>query len=408
MIREVQYWDFCFKEPDKKIDEREYIEEMQRLVHQAVRRQCISDVEVGCYLSGGIDSGTVSGLASREVDNLKTFTCGFDLSSAEGMELGFDERAVADKLSGIFGTQHYSVTLKSGDMERALSPVVESLEEQRVGQCYPNYYTAELASKFVKVVLSGCGGDELFGGYPWRYYRGTQSKDFNTYVDNYYQYWQRLANNKTLNRMFSPVKTQIKDVWTLDIFRGVFPDRMKNPETREDYINLSLYFEAKTFLHGLLVVEDKLSMRHGLETRLPLLDNDLVDFAMACPVKLKLQNLDNIMNVNENDALEKWANHLKAEGDGKYVMRRAASNVLPEDIVWRKKQGFSAPDASWFKGKSMGFVKDCLYSRNARIYEYIDYDVIQSLVDEHMQGKQNRRLLIWSLLSVNRWLDINA
>ena len=407
-IEEKQYWDFCFKEPENKIDEREYVEELQRLVQQAVRRQCISDVEIGSYLSGGIDSGTVCGLAVKELDKLKTFTCGFDMSSAEGLELGFDERETADRLSGLFGTQHYTVTLKSGDMERSLGPVVDSLEEQRVGQCYPNYYTAELASKFVKVVLSGCGGDELFGGYPWRYYQGTRSKSFDQYIDQYYKYWQRLANNKTLKEVFSPVRDKIEGVWTQEIFRNVFPERMKNPESQEDYVNLSLYFESKTFLHGLLVVEDKLSMRHGLETRLPLLDNDLVDFSIECPINMKLKNLKGIMNVNENDALEKWARHLKNEGDGKYLLRKAASKVMPKDVIWRKKQGFSAPDASWFKGKSMSFIKDSLYRKNAKIYDYLDHKVVTSLIDEHLSGKLNRRLLIWSLLSVNRWLEINT
>ena len=165
------------------------------------------------------------------------------------------------------------------------------LEEPRVGQSYPNYYAAHLASKFVKVVLSGSGGDELFGGYPWRYYRAAQSLNFENFIDNYYKYWQRLASNSELRKIFKPIWSDVRHVLTRDIFKEVFTNHETDISTPEDFVNHSLYFEAKTFLHGLLLVEDKLSMAHGLENRVPFLDNDLVDFAMDCPVNLKLRNL---------------------------------------------------------------------------------------------------------------------
>ena len=149
-------------------------------------RQLISDVELGSYLSGGMDSGTLTALASKELPYIKTFTSGFDLSSASGLELAFDEREKAEAMSAFYKTEHYEMVLKSGDMERILPKFSWHLEEPRVGQSYPNYYAAGLASKFVKVVLSGAGGDELFGGYPWRYYRAVKSIDFDHYIDQYY------------------------------------------------------------------------------------------------------------------------------------------------------------------------------------------------------------------------------
>ena len=111
-------------------------------------------------------------------------------------------------------------------------------------------------------------------------------------VQCYYKYWQRLADNRDLHKMFSPVAKEVEGVWTRDIFRDVFANHCNELNTPADYINHSLYFEAKTFLHGLLVVEDKLSMAHSLENRVPFMDNDLVDFAMSCPVSLKLNNLN--------------------------------------------------------------------------------------------------------------------
>jgi asparagine synthase (glutamine-hydrolysing) len=234
-----------------------------------VERQLVSDVEVGSYLSGGMDSGSISCIAARHNPNLKTFTVGFDLSSASGMELNFDERATSEYLSYLYKTEHYEMVLKSGDMERCLSWFTWHLEEPRVGQSYPNYYASKLAGNFVKVCLSGGGGDELFGGYPWRYYRAVVNKDFDDYIDKYYQFWQRLIRNKNLQRILNPIWDQVKHVWTRDIFKQVFANAEKPPQSPEEYVNQSLYFEAKTFLHGLFVVEDKLSMAHSLETRGP-------------------------------------------------------------------------------------------------------------------------------------------
>ena len=208
-------------------------------------------------------------------------------------------------MSAKFKTEHYEIVLKAGDMERCLKNLSWHLEEPRVGQSYPNFYAAKLASKFVKVVLSGAGGDELFGGYPWRYYRGVKSKSFDEFIDAYYLYWQRLINNKELDRLFTPIRDDVSNVWTKDIFKNVFLNHENELSKPEDYINHSLYFEAKTFLHGLLVVEDKLSMAHSLENRVPFLDNDLVDFAMNCPVNLKINNLSKVLNVKENDITRK-------------------------------------------------------------------------------------------------------
>src|SRR5262249_8461051 len=187
-----------------------------------------------------------------------------------------------------FKTEHYEMVLKAGDMERCLPRLARHLEEPRVGQSYPNFYAAQLAAKFGKVVLSGGGGAEIFGCDPGRHDRAVVNDGFEDYIDKYYVFWQRLVNNTELKKIFAPIWNDVSDVYTRDIFRDVFPDDEQPPETPEDYINHSLYFEAKTFLHGLLVVEDKLSMAHSLETRVPFLDNDLVDFAMACPVGLKL------------------------------------------------------------------------------------------------------------------------
>ena len=407
-LERTQYWDFDFREPAHPAADAEYREELDRLFKQAVNRQLITDVELGSYLSGGMDSGSITGVAATSFPYLKTFTCGFDLSSASGIELGFDERAKAEAMSYHFKTEHYEMVLKAGDMERCLPQLAHHLEEPRVGQSYPNFYAAKLASRFVKVVLSGAGGDELFGGYPWRYYRAVNNTNFEDYIDKYYAFWQRMLNNNEIRQVFAPIWDEVRDVSTRDIFRDVFrhhDDRLGSPE---DYINHSLYLECKTFLHGLLVVEDKLSMAHSLESRVPFLDNDLVDFAMRCPVHLKLNNLKRVVRLDENEPGGKQHAFFQKTRDGKQILRDVMRNFIPEDVTRAEKQGFSAPDASWFKGDSIDFVRKELMTDDAAIYQLLDRKAVQRLVDQHLTGAQNRRLLIWSLLNVQQCLGQHA
>lgn len=403
-----QYWDFDFREPERPARDEEYREELERLFRQAVNRQLVTDVELGSFLSGGMDSGSITAVAATSFPYLKTFTCGFDLSSASGIELAFDERVKAEAMSYHFKTEHYEMVLKAGDMERCMTRLAYHLEEPRVGQSYPNFYASQLASKFVKVVLSGAGGDELFGGYPWRYYRAVNNASFEDYIDKYYLFWQRLVNNTELRKMLAPIWDDVADVSTRDIFRDVFRHHDDCLATPEGYINHSLYFECKTFLHGLLVVDDKLSMAHSLETRVPFLDNDLVDFAMRCPVHLKLNNLKRVVRIDENEPAGKGHQFFQKTRDGKQILRDAMSTFIPSHVTKAEKKGFSAPDASWFKGESIDFVRQTLYDRNARIYELLDREAVQQLVEQHLSGEQNRRLLIWSLLNVETALNRSA
>jgi len=400
----AHYWDFHFTEPDGEAGEDEYLEELHRLFQQAVSRQLVSDVELGTYLSGGMDSGSITAIAAAQIPNLKSFTCGFDLHSASGLELGFDERDKAEHLSYLLRTEHYEVILKAGDMERVMPRLVRHLEEPRVGQSYPNFYTAQLASKFVKVVLSGTGGDELFGGYPWRYYRAVVNTDFEHYVDKYYLFWHRLIPNFVIKEVFRPIWPEVSHVWTRDIFRNVFHEHASRLTRPEDYINHSLYMEAKTFLHGLLVMEDKLSMAHGLETRVPFLDNDLVDFAMQVPVRLKLGNLGDVVRLNENEPGLKTSKYFEQTRDGKLLLRTMMRRYVPVETTEAIKQGFSGPDASWFRGESIEYVRRTLSEKGARIYAFLDYEAVNKLIQEHLSGTTNRRLLIWSLLNVEEWL----
>jgi asparagine synthase (glutamine-hydrolysing) len=404
LLTPTRYWDFRFEEPEGRVDEAEAIEELDRLFRQAVNRQLVSDVDIGSYLSGGVDSGSITALAAAQLPFMRTVTIGFDLSSASGVERGYDERAKAEHMSYLFKTEHYEMVLKAGDMERALPMLAWHLEEPRVGQSYPNYYAAKLASKFGKVVLSGTGGDELFGGYPWRYYRAVVNDDFDHYVRKYFGFWQRLLPTDVLPRILAPIWKDAR-VSPEEIFRGVFQEHASKLTRPEDYINHSLYFEAKTFLNGLLIVDDKLAMAHGLESRVPFLDNDLADFAMRLPARMKLGNLTEIVSINENEPGDKVERYFQHTRDGKLALRQMMERHIPSDVAGRVKQGFSAPDASWFKGESIEYVKRRVMTPRAKIYDYLDFDVVKALVSDHLEGRQNRRLLIWSLLNLEQLLD---
>ncbi|MAR79084.1 MAG: asparagine synthase (glutamine-hydrolyzing) [Rhodospirillaceae bacterium] len=399
------YWDFLFSESRKNSSASDLEEELDFLFSRSVNRQLVADVNVGAYLSGGIDSGAIAAVASQKIKKMNTFTVGFDLNSASGIELAFDERENAMAMSKMFETSHNELVLKSGDMESAMKKLIWHLDEPRVGQCYPNFYASKLARKHSKVVLAGTGGDELFGGYPWRYYRGAISSNFVEYVEKYFEFWQRLVPPKYFSKMIAPLKETTKEVDIKKIFLDVFKGQLRKIESPEDFINYSLYLECKTFLHGLLVVEDKLSMAHSLEARVPFLDNDLVDFAMSLPVNMKLDNLKNVIEMNENEP-GKVKQYFQKTRDGKLVLRKVMEKYVPKEISNRQKQGFSGPDASWFRGDSMDYVRDILLNNNAKIYNFFDRKTVYSLLEDHLSGKNNRRLLIWSLLSLETWHEI--
>ena len=145
-------------------------------------------------------------------------------------------------------------------------------------------------------------------------------------------------------------------------------------------------------------------MAHSLESRVPFLDNNLVDFATKIPVNNKIANLKDLINLDENTVGRKKTNYFEKTRDGKLIFRKVMENHVPKKVYSALKQGFSAPDASWFRGESIDFVEDKLFDKNARIYNLVDKKTTTGLLKEHLNGSQNRRLLIWSLLYLETFL----
>lgn len=397
------WWNYDFSETDETMSFDDAKSETERLLKNAVAKQMVADVPVGAYLSGGMDSGSLTAIASKHVSRLTTFTAGFDMSSVTGIETNYDERRDAELMANYFKTEHYEQVINAGDLAWSLPRVVWHLEDLRVGMSYPNYYISRLASKFVKVCLQGTGGDELYGGYPWRYYRVFQSLDQRSFFDNYYGFWQRLVTDEAKQALFThSVYSKINVDEPRRVFERVFTFNKKlKYHTPEQHISNSLYFEIKTFLPGLLLVGDKLSMANGLEERFPFLDNDLVNFAQKIPVKHKLGNLQNMKKVDENIFSKR--NKYQEFDDGKNVLRKAMIGFIPKSIIDRKKQGFSAPDESWYRGENADYVKELLLNKKTASSEFINPKYVEKIINEHIDQRINHRLLIWSFMNFEWW-----
>jgi asparagine synthase (glutamine-hydrolysing) len=364
-----RYWDLEL-EPDDAAGEEEWIERIRGAFEATVGRQLVADVPLGSYLSGGMDSASIVAAASRRIPRLMTFTGGFDLSSVDGIELVFDERADAERVASAFKTEHYEMVMHSGDMWWVLPELVWHLEDLRVGMCYQNHYIARLASKFVKVALSGTGGDELFAGYPWRM---EVAADFDA---RHFAYWNRLVAQEDHPGFFTAdVLRAASSHSPLDVYNDVLA-----PVAGRDGVTKSLYFETKTFLHGLLTVEDRVSMAHGLEVRVPFLGNELVDVARRIPPRLQAGGQS-----------------------GKALLRRAMADLLPASIVEKPKQGFSPPDESWYRGPTMDGIRALLLERRSLDRGYFQPAAVRRVLDDHLEGRRNNRLLIWSLVTFEWW-----
>ena len=202
-VKHSSWWDYDFSQPDEKISFEEARAETVRLFRQAVTRQMVADVPVGSYLSGGMDSGSVTAVASGHVPRLTTFTCGFDMSSVTGVEANYDERRDAELMANYFKTEHYEQVINAGDLRWSLPRVVWHLEDLRVGMSLiPIITSAAWPPNLSRYAYKVRAGDELFGGYPWRYYRVFHSLDQQAFFDNYYGFWQRLVQDEDKKGLF--------------------------------------------------------------------------------------------------------------------------------------------------------------------------------------------------------------
>jgi asparagine synthase (glutamine-hydrolysing) len=408
-VRRVRYW-----EPRFVIDpyhtEEYFLVETRRLLEDSIRIQMRSDVPVGAYLSGGLDSSIVTGFAARAFQGrFKTFTGAFD----EGAQ--FDERPYAKAVADSVGAEMFTVIPTANDFADALQRLVYMMDEPVAGPgLFPQYMVSKVASQHVKVVLGGQGGDEIFGGYT-RYlvayleqalkgaiFETTEEQEhivslksiipnlpvLRAYQPMLSQFWRSGVFEPMDKRYFKLVDRSAGalSLFTEDFRSGYeggcafarFQSVFNHSDTLS-YYNKMTHFDMVASLPALMHVEDRASMASSLESRVPLLDRRIVDLVTSMPPKMKFKG-----------------------GELKYLLKRAAHDVVPEPVMNRKdKMGFPVPLHLWMQGRTRDMVTDTLLSSRAKERGIFDTREIEKLLTN--EGAFGRR--VWGALSIEMWFQ---
>jgi asparagine synthase (glutamine-hydrolysing) len=373
------------------------VEHHRHLLERAVKAQMMADVPVMSYLSGGIDSSAIAALASRERPDVSAYACLFDLEQV-GDDRVADEREFSRAAAAHLGLPLHELMLPPTALAASLDATIRAIETPRMGMAYVNYLIAQRVARDGKVVLSGTGGDEYHGGYLGRY----------AYVEQPGApaptgRWPVRAARRLLGSLAArpapwtrryevllnqPVKwADFEQAFTPEfrarIDRQRLEERLAARLREVEPLGPTagvLSLDADTYLHGLLVIEDKLSMAHSLEARVPLLDNDVVDFALSLPV-----------------------DYLYGGGVGKRIFRDSVAPWLPQVIKDKPKMGFGPPDASWYRHQLRGFLEERLAPSELARAGLFDPAFIRRKLDDHLSSRDNQVPLLWSALSLQSW-----
>jgi asparagine synthase (glutamine-hydrolysing) len=407
--RITRYWDLSFS-PDSSVDEEEWADRLARQLQTAVRSRLVSDVPLGLFLSGGIDSSAMVAMAARlsPARPLKTFTVGFS-------EPSYDERAFARAIATQFGTDHEEAVFSAQDAVRLFEDVGHLLDEPLVDTSFlPIYVLSQTARRTVTVALSGDGGDELFCGYPtFLAARGVRSvqrlpagvQRWAAGVVNHLPTSARYGSAEFLLKQFFRGLPQSAEVRTQLLLGGLTAHEQSElfsagvratlagfdpyeelpaivgevPEA--DPISRMIYQHCKYYLAGQnLVAVDRASMACGLEVRAPFLDPALVELTGRIPPQLKLRG---------------W--------QMKHILKRALRGRLPESVLRRRKQGFGVPVGPWLRGPLRGVLEQRLAPDRVARLGLFDPAVTNRLVAEHIEGRRDHRKLLWALLMFDAW-----
>lgn len=405
-----KFWDVCF-EPDYSKDEEYFQNKFNELFSESVKLRMISDVPIGAFLSGGIDSGlVVSNMNNFSQEPIRTFTMGF------GGNIGgyHDERHLAKLVSNRFDTLHSEFEVLP-NIEDTIEKIVSAFDEPFADDTtIPSYYLSDITSKNVKVALSGLGGDELFGGY--ERYLGFKISNFYKFIpkifrdkiilsfveslperkDGHYtvNHLKRFVRNATLPEDYryygfvsnkEPVKL-FNDSRLLkagfEKCQQMFID-LYNSENAKEPMDKIFYCDFKTYLsEDVLACTDRISMKHSLEVRVPFMDHKLVEFCATIPNKYKIRILEK-----------------------KYLLRKEAKKQLPAAILKQRKQGFASPMTQWIKTDIKNFLDNTLSLKNLKKHELFNHNEVLRLLEEHNQRKEIHDKTIWSLLIFQTWFN---
>ncbi len=370
---EKRYWKLNATRPAVKLSEEEWLEGVLAALREAVRRRMeIADVPVGVLLSGGLDSSLLVGLLSQAgVQDLKTFTVGFD----DQPEEGGSEFEFSDPVAKRYGTDHYKFTVPNDDLLRRLPEAIDAMAEPVVGQDAIGFYLlSEQVSKHVKVVQSGQGADEVFGGYFWyadmheAYGEDELDRFASRYFDRSHQEWLDTVN-PALHTKNDPTSALVRE--------------LLRESAGDDYLDRVLHMDVTT-----LVVDDpvkrvdNMTMAWGLEARVPFLDHELVEFAASMPPDLKIR-----------------------EG-GKYALKAVSRGIVPDSVIDRRKGYFPVPALKYIRGDFLEYMQDALNSNACRqrgLFQRSEVDKLLAAPDEHFTRLRGSKL--WHLALLELWLQ---
>jgi asparagine synthase (glutamine-hydrolysing) len=414
-VQDQQYWDLNVAQPDCSTDEEEWVERFERAIEDAVSSHMVSDVPIGAFLSGGIDSGLVVALMSQYgSDPIQTFTMGFS-GSCNSLP---DERPLAKRVANRYGCDFHEHTVQP-DFRHIVGEIVNAFDEPFADDSViPSYYVSQFTRRSVKVAMSGLGGDELFAGYA-RYSGMLLSRTYSRFVP-------KVLHGRMINPLIqclpepahggdrvdhakrfssaalrSPAERYLDFVSTLNLcgrhrlYTGNTARKIDFEATdcivtgqfnrcdAPDDVTRALYVDTKMYLpEDILALSDRLSMWHSLEVRVPLADHRLVELSAQLPVRYKLD----------------WRRK-------KILLKQMATRWLPSEILKHRKQGFESPMAAWLRTDLADYARDILGKDRLGNSDLFDGHYVAAKLEEHLTGRHKNNKLLFSLIMLQEWYE---
>lgn len=412
-----KYWDLDFV-PDKGKSEEFFIRGAMDLLSQSVDSHLVSEVPLGAFLSGGLDSSAIVAMMSKKNGSaVNTFCMGF------GGDVGgyLDERPYARQVADRYATQHKEFEVLP-DFEGLVETIVRAFDEPFADDsAIPSYFVCKIARENVTVALSGLGGDEAFAGYerylgfalsswlqripplflngmlqplvervPERrdgHYTVNHMKRFMRSAvlppdERYLGFLHKMTPGLRTSFFTNPEQFSHQDSACRDLVLGHF--NSAHVTGNSESLNRPLYCDIKTYLpEDILCVTDRMSMQHGLEVRVPFLDHKFLEFCATIPAEMKLKYMQK-----------------------KHLMKKAVRGLLPKEVISHRKQGFVGPMTSWLKNDLKSLVHETLSEGNLRKHDLLNRGTVKTILDEHFSGKQIHDTLIWSMVIFQSWYNI--
>ena len=418
-IRTERYWEIDFSRKIRK-SEPFYRDRIYELLKESVRRRLIADVPLGVFLSGGVDSSGIVALMSELCDHpVKTFSLG----SVDEERDVFNELPFARMVADRFRTEHHEFIIKASDLIDELPQALWHFDEP-YGGSFPHYFLSRLAREHVKVALGGLGGDELFGSYGRSVRIGNELggktlsylKLSRSLRDNIIErfvalcpsarltdgFWRRLKDftrrpstigKKYANLSECPYTDEVKKELCREMILEEVDDKstlaslyqsLFEQANGSEFMDKMFYLDLKTQLvDEYLCYTDRLSMAHSLEMRVPYLDHEFIEFVVTIPSKLRSR-----------------------PDSEKYLLKKTLSRLLPAEVIYRRKGGFSLPYGTWLRRELKDVVNDFLSVERIRTRGYFNPELVRSMVQSHLEGKRIYTYQIWNLLIFELWHQI--